>query len=54
MKTHRVLNKLSKHANVRYRKNQVFLCFTINLQSKLKKFSILFLRYLPRKTRYEI
>ena len=64
MKTHRVLNRLSKCANVRYRKNQVFLWFTINVhyrknqvflwftinsQSKLKKFSTLFLRYLPRK-----
>ena len=37
MKTHRVLNRLSKCANVRYRKNQVFLWFAINLQSKLKK-----------------
>ena len=27
---------------------------SINSQSKLKKLSILFLRYLPRKTRYEI
>ena len=49
MKTHWVLNRLSKFANVRYRKNQVFLWFTINSQSKLKKFSTLFLRYLPRK-----
>ena len=54
MKTHRVLNRLNKCANVRYRKNQVLLWFTINSQSKLKKFSILFLTYLPRKTRYEI
>ena len=52
MKTHRVLNMLSKCANVRYRKNQVLLWFTINSQSNLKKFSTLFLRYLPRKTRY--
>ena len=37
MKTQRVLNKLSKCANVDYRKNQMFLSFTINLQSKLKK-----------------
>ena len=49
---HRVLNRLSKCANVCYRKNQVFLWFIINAQSKLKKFSTLFLRYLPRKTRY--
>ena len=54
MKTHQVLNRLSKCANVRYRKNRVFLWFTINSQSKLEKFSTLFLRYLPRKTRYEI
>ena len=53
MKTHRVLNRLSKCANVRYRKNQVLLWFTINSQSKLKKFSILLLTYLPRKTSYE-
>ena len=52
MKTHPVLNRLSKYPNVRYRKNQVFLWFNINSQSKLKKFSMLFLRYLPRKTRY--
>ena len=50
MKTDRVLNRLSKYANVRYRKNQ----FTINSQSKLKKFSALFLRYIPRKIHYEI
>ena len=54
MKTHQVLNRLSKRANVRYRKNQVLLRFTINSQLKLKKFNILFLTYLPRKTRYEI
>ena len=54
IKTHRVLNRLSKCANVHYRKNQVLLWFTINSQSKLKKFSILSLTYLPRKTRYEI
>ena len=53
MKTHRVLNRLSKCANVRYRKKQVLLWFTINSQSKLKKFSILSLTYLPRKTLYE-
>ena len=35
-------------------KNKVLLWFTINSQSKLKQFSILFLTYLPRKTRYEI
>ena len=50
----RVLNRLAKCANVRYHKKQVFLWFTINSQSKLKKFSTLFLRYLLRKTRYEI
>ena len=33
MKTHRVSNRLSKCANMRYCKNQ----FTINSQSKLKK-----------------
>ena len=54
MKTHRVLNKLNKCANVRYRKNQVLLLFTINSQSELENFSILFLTYLPRKTRYKI
>ena len=53
MKTHRVLNRLSKCANVRCRKKQVLLWFTINSQSKLKKFSILLLTYLPRKTSYE-
>ena len=37
MKTHRVLNRLSKCANMHYRKNQVFLWLTINSQSKLKK-----------------
>ena len=35
MKTHRVLNRLSKCANARYGKSQVFLWFTINSQSKL-------------------
>ena len=40
MKTHRVLNSLNKCANVRYRKKQVLLWFTINSQSKLKRFSI--------------
>ena len=35
MKTHRVLNRSSKCATVRYRKNQVFYGFTINLKSKL-------------------
>ena len=49
METHQVLNRLSNCVNVRYHKNQVFLWFTINSQSKLKKFSTLFLRYLPRK-----
>ena len=52
MKTHRVLKMLGKYTNVRYRKSQVFLWFTINWQLNLKKFSTLFLRYLPRKTRY--
>ena len=37
-----------------YRKNRVLLWFTINSQLKLKKFSILIFRYLPRKTCYEI
>ena len=37
MKTHRVLNRLSKCADVHYRKKQVLLWFTINSQSKLKK-----------------
>ena len=54
MKTQRVLNRLSLRENVRYLKTQVFLWSAINSQSKLKKFSTLFLRYLPRKTRYEI
>ena len=54
MKTHQVSNRLSKCANVRYCKNQVFLWFTINSQSKLEEFSTQFLRHLPRKTRYEI
>ena len=49
MKIHRVLNRLSKCANVSCRKNQGFYNFTINSQSKLEKFSTLFLRYLPRK-----
>ena len=50
MKTHRVLNRLSKCANVRCCKSQMFLWCNINSQSKLKKISKLFLRYLPRKT----
>ena len=54
MKTQRLLNRLSKCANVRYHKDQVFLWFTLTSQSKLKKFSTLFLRNLPRKTCYEI
>ena len=54
MKTHQVLNRLSKYANVRRRKNRMFLWFTISSQSKLEKFCTLFLRYLPRKTRHEI
>ena len=37
MKTQRVLNRLSKCANVHYRKNQMFLSFTINSKSKMKK-----------------
>ena len=49
MMTHRVLNRLTKCANVCYRKKQVFLWFTINLQAKLKKFITLFLRYLKKK-----
>ena len=32
------------------RKNQVFSWFTINSQPNLKKFSTLFLNYLPRET----
>ena len=35
-------------------KTRCFYSFTINSQSNLKKFSTLFLRNLPRKTRYEI
>ena len=54
MKTHRVLNRCSKWANIRCRKIQLLLCFPINSQSKLKKFSSLFLRYLPRRTCYEM
>ena len=54
MKTQRVLNRLSKCANVRYHKGQVFLWFTLTSQSKLKKFITLFMRNLPRKTCYEI
>ena len=54
MKTQRILNRLSLCENVRYRKSQVFLWSAINSQSKLKKVRTLFLRYLPRKTRYEI
>ena len=49
MMTHRVLNRLTKCANVCYHKKQVFLWFTINLQAKLKKFITLFLRYLKKK-----
>ena len=49
MKTHRGLNMLNKCENVRHGKNQVLLRFTINSQSKFKKFSVLFLTYLPRK-----
>ena len=41
MKTQRVLKRLRKYTNVRYRMNQVFLQFTINLQSKPKKFGTL-------------
>ena len=52
MKTHRVLNRLSKCENVR--KNQVFLWITVNSQSELKKFSALLLIYPPRKTLYGI
>ena len=37
MKTQRVLNRLSNCANVHYRKNQMFLSFTINSKSKMKK-----------------
>ena len=42
MKAHGVLNRLGKCANVRYRKNQVLLWFTVNSQSKQKKFRGLF------------
>ena len=35
-------------------KVRCFIAFSINSQSKLKKFSTLFVRQLPRKTRYEI
>ena len=35
-------------------KTRCFYSFTFNLQSKLKKFSTLFLRQLPRKTLYKI
>ena len=52
MKTQQVLNRSSKYANVRYRKNQVFLFIVFPI--KTKKISTLFLRHLPRKTRYEI
>ena len=52
IKTQRVLNKPSKCANVCYHKSWVFSLFAINLRSKLKKFSTLFLKHLPRKTRY--
>ena len=54
MKTQRDLNRLSKCENVRYRKNQMFLWFTTNSQTNQKKFSTLFLRYLPRKTPDEV
>ena len=54
MNTLRVLDRSSKCANNRYRKKQVSLQFTINSKSKLKNFSTLFLRHLPRKIRYEI
>ena len=37
MRTQQILNRLSKCANKRYRKDQTFLWFTINSQSKLKK-----------------
>ena len=53
MKTHRVLNRLNKCANVHYCKDQVFLWFTINSQWKLKKFTTVFLSYLLRKTSNE-
>ena len=49
MKTQRVLNRLSKYANVRYHKNQMFLWFTLNSQPKLKKFSTLFLSIYQEK-----
>ena len=51
IKTQRALNKPSKCANVRYHKNRMFSLFAINSRSKLKKFSTLFLKHLPRKTR---
>ena len=49
MKTQRVLNRLSKCANVRYHKDQMFLWFTLNSQPKLKKFSTLFLSIYQEK-----
>ena len=39
-----LMNRSNKCENVRYRKNQVFCSFTINSQSKRKKFSTLSLR----------
>ena len=49
MKTHSVLNKSNKCANVCFRKNQVFLyIFTINSQSGLTNFSTLFETFFKR------
>ena len=49
MKTHRVLNRLSKCENVRYCENQVLLWFTINSQSKLKKIQYAILKISTKK-----
>ena len=49
MTTGLALNRSCKCANVQ--KPGVFYSFAINSESKLKKFSTLFLRHLPRKTR---
>ena len=49
MKTHQVLNRLSKYPNVRYLKNRLFLWFTINSQSKLKKIQYIVLEITAKK-----
>ena len=49
MKTHRVLNRLSKYVNVLYHKVQVFLWFIINSQSKLKKIQYTILEISTKK-----